>query len=122
MGRSASVLLLCVAIGSAAPSNDRRLIDAVKSNNRRAARPLIGQVDVNATEADGSTALHWAAQRDNVEIADLLIAAHANVKAATRYNVTPLSLACTNGNATLIEHLLKAGVDPNATSQEDQTA
>ena len=40
---------------------------------------------------DGSTALHWAAQRDNVEIVDLLLAAGANPKTATRYNVTPLA-------------------------------
>lgn len=53
----------------------------------------------------------------NLEIADLLIAAGANVKAATRYNITPLSLACTNGNATLIERLLKAGADADSTSE-----
>ena len=73
-------------------------------------------------EADGSTALHWAAQRDNIEIADLLLAAGANAKAATRYKITPLSLACTNGDAAMIQHLLKAGADANSTSEEGQTA
>ena len=52
---------------------------------------------------------------------NLLIAAGANVKAATRYNITPLSLACTNGNATVIERLLAAGANPNSTSEEGQT-
>ena len=66
-----------------------RLIDAVKNKDVKAVRSLLAQhVDVNAAEADGSTALHWAAQRDNLEIADLLIAAGANAKAATRYNIT----------------------------------
>src|SRR5207249_4253939 len=32
------------------------------------------------------------------------------------------SLACANGNASLIDRLLKAGADPNATSEEGQTA
>src|SRR5258706_15839778 len=86
-----------------AASNDLRLIDAIKNSDAKSARSLLARrVDVNAAETDGSTALHWAAQRDNLEIVNLLIAAGANVKAATRYNITPLSLACTNGNAPMI--------------------
>jgi ankyrin repeat protein len=77
---------------------------------------------LNAAEPDGSTALHEASQSDNLEIADLLIAAGADVKAASRYNITPLSLACGNGSAAVIERLLKAGADPDGTSEEGQTA
>ena len=65
-------------------AGDLRLIDAVKQNDAATVRSLIAQhVDVNATETDGSTALHWAAQRDNLEIAGLLLSAGANAKAAT---------------------------------------
>jgi ankyrin repeat protein len=116
-------IVLLSAWNLAAATSDLRLIDAVKKADTKAVRSLLTQhVNVNASEADGSTALHWAAQRDNLGIADLLIAAGANVKAATRYNITPLSLACTNGNAAFVEHLLKAGADPNSTSEEGQTA
>jgi ankyrin repeat protein len=104
-------------------AGDLRLIDAVKSNDVAAVRSLIAErVDVDATEADGSTALHWAAQRDNLEIANLLLAAGANARPANRYNVTPLFLAATNGNAAIIERLLKAGADANSTSEEGETA
>jgi ankyrin repeat protein len=104
-------------------AGDLRLIDAVKGNDATAVRMLIAErVDVDATEADGSTALHWAAQRDNLEIARLLLAAGADARAANRYNVTPLFLAATNGNAALIERLLSAGADARSTSQEGETA
>src|SRR5947207_8974970 len=106
-----------------AAGTDLRLIDAVKASDARAVRAALQQgVAVTAVEADGSTALHEAARRDNLEIADLLIAGGADVKAANRYNITPLSIACGNGNAALIDHLLKAGADLNATSEEGQTA
>ena len=81
-------------------------------------RALLQQrVDVNTPEADGTTALHWAAHRDDLDTVDLLIRAGANVKAANRYGVTPLSLACENGNAAIVERLLKAGADPNTASR-----
>jgi uncharacterized protein len=104
-------------------AGDSRLIDAVKGGDAAAVRSLLARhtLDVNAAEADGSTALHWAAQRDNLEMADLLLAAGANAKAATRYKITPLTLACTNGDAAMIQHLLKAGADPNGASEEGQT-
>ena len=48
--------------------------------------------------------------------------AGANVNAANRYGVTPLSLACVNGDAPMIEMLLKAGADANSTLPEGETA
>jgi uncharacterized protein len=118
--RLLSLLALSIA---GLQASDLRLIDAVKNGDVHAVRSLVTQhVDVNATETDGFTALHWAAQRDNLEIADILLKASANVKAASRYNITPLSLACTNGDAALIDRFLKAGADPNATSEQGQTA
>ncbi len=101
---------------------DLRLINAVKQQDVQAVRTLVKQSDVNATEPDGFTALHWAAQRNNLEIADLLLTAGAKANAANRYKITPLSLAATNGSAPMIEGLLKAGVDANSTSEEGQTA
>jgi uncharacterized protein len=98
----------------AAGSGDLRLVDAVKSRNHEAVRSLLQQhVDVNTPQADGATALAWAAHWDDMETADLLIRAGANVNAANSYGVTPLSLACTNQNAAMVEKLLKAGADPN---------
>src|SRR5580693_1577916 len=89
---SVTVWLACVL---AAAGSDLRLIDAARSGDAKAVRALLQQgVPVTAVEPDGSTALHEAVRRDSLDIADLLIAAGADVKAANRYNITPLSLAC----------------------------
>ena len=108
------ISLLSVA-SLAAASGDLRLVEAVEKGNKEAARSLLEQqVDVNAPQPDGATALAWAVHRDDLETAELLIRAGANVNAANDYGVTPLSLACTNRNAAMVEKLLEAGANPNA--------
>jgi uncharacterized protein len=98
----------------AGTGGDLRLVDAAKNQNHEAVRSLLKQkVDVNTPQPDGATALAWAAHWDDLEAADLLIAAGANANAANTYGVTPLSLACTNQSAAMVEKLLKAGADPN---------
>jgi len=98
----------------AGTGSDFRLVDAAKNRDHEAVRSLLKQhVDVNTPQADGATALAWAAHWDDMETADLLIRAGANVNAANSYGVTPLSLACTNQNAAMVEKFLKAGADPN---------
>jgi ankyrin repeat protein len=106
-------VLVSAAFGDAA--SHAPLADAADKLERSKVRTLLAaRADVNAAQADGMTALHWAAYQDDVDLAKMLVRAGANVKAANRYGVTPLSLACTNGNATMVEMLLKAGADPNA--------
>ena len=56
--------------------------------------------DVNAAQGDGMTALHWAAMKNDAELAQMLVYAGANVKATTRLGGnTPLVIAARNGNA-----------------------
>ena len=50
--------------------------------------------DVNTREPDGTSALHRAVDRDDLQLAKMLLKAGADAKAAKRYGVTPLSLAC----------------------------
>ena len=91
------------------------LIEAAKNSDTAAVRALLQKkVDVNASEADGTTALLWASYKDDVEIADLLIRAGANVNTANDLGATPLWTAGQNGSAAMVRRLLQAGANPNA--------
>ena len=92
-------LLLLPAVSLFA-ATDTRLVDAVKNHDKDAVRSLLKEhVDVNAPEADGTSALHWAAHSNDLETVQLLLRAGANAKATSRYGVTPLSEAATYGSA-----------------------
>src|SRR5262249_26700689 len=91
----------------AAPAVVSRLADAAEKSDRAAIRTLLKHhADVNAAQVDGMTALHWAAHLDDLETARSLIKAGADAKATNNYGVTPLSLACVNGNSEFVELLL----------------
>jgi len=104
-----------IAICLTAAGSDRsRPVEAAKNGDRDSLQTLVrNKADVNATEADGSTALHWASYHDDLESADLLIRAGAKVNAATDLGVTPLWVASQNGSTAMVRRLLQAGGNPN---------
>jgi ankyrin repeat protein len=106
--------LAALVIGAAAAERPP-LIDAARNGDKNAVRALLKQgADVNATDADGTTALLWASYRDDIESADLLIRGGANVNAANDLGATPLWTASLNGSTAMVRTLLKAGANPNA--------
>ena len=122
MSRFVALLgLLVLVLTASARGADVPLVDAIKMGDSAMVRRLIADgADPNAGETDGTTALHWAARRDDVEAASLLLEAGADVDAANRYGVTPLLLASENGTA-MVETFLAAGADPNVASPEGET-
>jgi ankyrin repeat protein len=111
---SAVAWLLLTAMAAGA-GRDLRLVSAAKRRDTPTVARLVKEkVDVNTPQADGATALHWAAHFDDLATADLLIAAGANVNATEDGGMVPLNLAALNGSAPMVERLLRAGANPNA--------
>src|ERR1700733_15937369 len=95
-----SALVLCAS----APSD---VADAVMRGDQAAVQKLVEQhADVNAPQADGATALHWAVFRSDKALVDILLRAGANPKAANRDGATPLGLGSANGASSIIAQVL----------------
>ena len=102
---------------------DTRVADAAMGRDIETVRLLIRQAaDVNSSQGDGMTALHWAALNGDRELAKLLLYAGANVGAATRLGAyTPLFLAAKAGFAPVIDVLVKAGADATSPGMDGIT-
>ena len=110
----AAGLMVCGHATAVRAADRLPIVDAARNADANALRALLKQgADVNAASADGTTALHWASYRDNVEIVDLLIRAGAKVDAANDLGATPLWNASMNGSAAMVRRLLEAGAHPN---------
>jgi ankyrin repeat protein len=96
--------------------------DAAEKGDIATVRSLLAKkADVNAPQADGATALQWAAYANNSELADVLIKGGADVKLANHDGATAMSLAATNGSAAMLEKLLNAGADVNERQPNGET-
>jgi ankyrin repeat protein len=108
-----SVTLAVASLDAAEP--DTRLPQAARAGDTQKVNDLLAAgASVDSTDADGTSALHWAVYRDDAAMTDRLIAAGANANSANRNAATPLTLACTNASTAIVERLLAAGADPNA--------
>lgn len=121
---------LCFAVGlvtSAASAlagvtSTAPLADAAEQRDADAVARLLDQgAKVDARQADGMTALIWAAYHDDADTVKQLIDAEADVTAANRYGISALSVTCINGNGTIVELLIDSGADPNTKRDGGET-
>src|SRR5438128_1816548 len=120
---AAAFVLVFSTLGTHAWAADTRLADAAMKRDVATVRKLLDdKVDGNAPGADGTPALHWLVRVDDFDTARRLIRAGADPVKPNRYGVTPMSLACANGNAQMIALLLEAGADANASDKQGETA
>jgi ankyrin repeat protein len=119
-----AILVGAVGVGLMHAAAPATVVDAAIQGNRDAVRSMLKDgADVNSAQADGMTALHWAAQRGDVELAKTLLYAGANMKATTRVGgYTPLLIASKIGDAAMVETLTASGADANTATVNGTTA
>lgn len=100
------------------------LTDLVRSGQREAVLAAITSpdLDVNAAEPDGSTALLWATYKVDHELVRALLKAGARANVTNRYGASPLAEAVKLGDVELVRLLLDAGANPDSPNQDNQTA
>ncbi|MEO8679381.1 MAG: ankyrin repeat domain-containing protein [Vicinamibacterales bacterium] len=99
------------------------LPEAAELGDRAAVISLLKSgADANTAQADGMTALHWAALKNDADLAGILLAAGANPDATTRLGgYTPLLLAAREGNVAMVAAALKGGANPSRATSNGTT-
>ena len=123
----AGLLLAFALVGRRSrPAGRRHVRWSTRSSagDHDAVRALLARADrrqpARAGRHDGAAL--GGARRTTPRRSTLLLRAGAKASAANRYGVKPLTLAAINGDAGIIEQLLKAGADPNTATAEGETA
>ncbi len=130
MKRAAMKILLVAALAAIpmlaadGPSTSAPLAAAIKEGNRAAALEMIAKksADVNAPEADGTTAILWAANGNDADLVSRLLKAGGNPNTRNLLGSTPLAEAVFHSNTEMVKALINAGADPNAAGPDRQTA
>ena len=118
-----NLVCLTLLISAAVPP-DSPVADAAMRGDANEVRELLRTgADVNAAQGDGMTALHWAAENGQPELAEVLVFAGANLEATTRLGgFTTLMVATRAGQAGIVRMLVDAGANLEATTATGETA
>ena len=107
--------LVAAAVIALAPA-EAPVAEAARDGDLEEVRALLrAGEDVNGAQGDGMTALHWAAERGDAPMIEILLYAGAETQSATRIGeYTPLHVAARNGHLEATRALLEGGADVHA--------
>ncbi len=118
-----NMVCLTLLISAAVPPDSPVADAAMRGDADEVLELLRAGADVNAAQGDGMTALHWAAENGQSELAGVLVFAGANPEAATRLGgFTPVMVASRAGQPDIVRLLANAGANLAATTETGETA
>lgn len=103
---------------------EKTMLDFVREGNVERVKEHLQTNSVNhltALDENGMAFIHWACDRNHVEIVRLLLTAGTPVDLKDIENQTPLHYACSCGHVECARILLEHGADPNARDKEGQS-
>lgn len=108
------------------PDPSKLIIKAAKHNDVATLKSLLAADPklIDARDTDGSTALHCATWKGNVEAAEFLVKAGADVNAVNQndhWGTTPLHAAAHANQAKIAQLLLDNGANTKAKDREGRT-
>jgi len=114
-----SALLACAAAHAQSP-----IANLIQNGERAAALEAIHArgADVNATQGDGTTPLHWAVYKVDRELVAELLDHGAKPDVTNKYGSSPLAEAAKLGDLELVRQLLDAGANVESPNADGQTA
>jgi len=113
LASAAAVMLALFACAGAAFAQTPVADAAMRRDAAEVRRLVQSGADVKAAQADGATALHWAAYYGDASLVSLLLDSGADVAAANRNGSTPMWLAAEHGDAAVVRALLEKGANAN---------
>lgn len=89
---------------------------------KQALEQIQAGADVNQAQGDGTSALLWAINRADHEVAQALLAKKANPNAGNEFGALPLTEAARLNDLRLVKMLLDAGAKVDSANPDDETA
>jgi len=101
------------SVPAASPAQNRSndIWAMLQRGDEKARGFFLGEIDVNSSDAQGRTPLHYAAENQDYQLAAFFISLGANVDALDKSNMSPLGISVEKNDAKTAEVLANAKAD-----------
>ena len=111
-----------ITIGCASAPAEKNIWELLRTKDKNARGYFLGEVDVNATDDEGKTPLHYAAELNDAQLAGFFISIGANPNLLDLSRQSPLGISITNKNSGIAKMITASGADIHLPIKNNETA